>query len=121
MQKAEKIREMLKMQLESGLSVREFCFNQGIGHATFYNRKKWLATYDKKPMLAPITIKPDETTRNCFAQESSMQKEELQPSYETNNPMQVLEIKYPNGIELRLSCAKLDQGILQTLINPQAR
>ena len=40
MQKAEKIREMLKMQLESGLSVKEFCFNQGIGQATFYNRKK---------------------------------------------------------------------------------
>ncbi|MEG1574760.1 MAG: hypothetical protein RR341_06790, partial [Bacteroidales bacterium] len=102
-------------------SVREFCFNQGIGHATYYNRKKWLATYDKKPMLAPITIKPTETTRNCFAQESSLQKEELQPSYETNNPMQVLEIKYPNGIELRLSSVKLDRGLLETLLNPQAR
>ena len=50
MQKVEKIRDMLKIQLESGLSGREFCFNQGIPHATFYNRKKWLAMYEKRPI-----------------------------------------------------------------------
>lgn len=121
MQKAEKVREMLKMQLESGLSVREFCFNQGIAHATFYNQKKWLAAYEKKRELAPITIKPSEIRKEYPPQKYFVHKDILESGLGTSHQIQVLEIKYPNGIELRLSSAKLDVSLLQTLLNPQAR
>ncbi|GEM_PF-5574444 len=94
MQKIEKIRSMLDRHAASGLSIGEFCFNEGICPATFYNRQKIYKNTLKVGNLVPVSVQGSQEETNISNSANSS---------ESICGTAVLEIKYPNGIELRFS------------------
>jgi len=50
-------RRLIEEQEQSGLSIRDFCSNQGFAPATFYNWKKKLREKDNPHGFVPIVIK----------------------------------------------------------------
>ncbi len=108
MLKREKVEKLIKAYQESGLTVRDFCYNQGISTSSFYYSKHWLESCQNKPALAPIHIKENHfTDLATFGQNESK-----------THTAQVLEMKYPNGIELRLT-GDIDLELVQALLNPK--
>jgi hypothetical protein len=103
-----KILAILERHKESGLKVNDFCSNEGIARATFYNWKKKLGN-NKEKRFIPIEIRNSPTLATGANTNSIRQ--------ENNLPNEcILEIGYPNGVELRVK-KDLDLLHLKALIN----
>lgn len=50
-QRAKVWREVIRRQQASGLSIAQFCRQEGLAQASFYNWRKKLATDNKSPFL----------------------------------------------------------------------
>jgi hypothetical protein len=95
-------------QKESGLSVRSFCYNEGIPPSSFYYWQKKLRKEANEKRFIPLVVKSAGTALNSF-----IQKEAEQNQKEDNA---LLEITYPNGITLRIK-KDLDLAGLRALIS----
>ena len=93
-QKIEKIKSMLDRQGAARMCICEFCFNEGICPATFYNRQKIYKNTLKVGNLVPVSVQGSQEEINISDSANSS---------ESICGTAVLEIKYPNGIELRFS------------------
>lgn len=114
MLKREKVEKLIKAYQESGLTVRDFCYNQGISTSSFYYNKHWLESCQNRPILAPILIKDNSHPAPTIQEEDVMPRQ-----IRSKEPTaQVLEMKYPNGIELRLT-GDIDLQLVQALLNPK--
>jgi hypothetical protein len=108
MQKETRFFELIKLQRDSGLSVREFCSNEGIAPSTFYYWHKKLMGKDsgRRNNFIPLLLKsPGEGIfRGATCPEISANKDFL------------IELVYPNGTMLRIR-NDLDLADLRALIH----
>ena len=110
----ESFQKLLSRYKESGLSVVEFCSNEGIHKSTFYYWLKKSRNKTKKPgTFIPLVVKD-------HPQVPSLQKEKLPGNINIsakNQPGDVfLELVYPNGTLIRLR-KDIDIQLLQELIH----
>lgn len=102
-----KFEELHRRQQESGLTVKDFCFNEAIAPATFYYWKKKLKK-NGTPDFIPLVVKSGTTL--------PAQPYNDQPSVaQTGEPDALLELVYPNGTRLRIK-KDLDLVQLRSLI-----
>lgn len=57
MHKESRYRELLDQQQESGLTIKEFCSNQGIAPATFHYWKRKLVKKPGRKEFIPLVVK----------------------------------------------------------------
>jgi hypothetical protein len=106
MQKESRFRELLAHQQESGLTITEFCSNQGIATATFHYWKKKLRKKSGKKDFIPLIVKSSgmDILKGSTCSEKTVGKEAL------------LELIFPNGTMLRVK-HDLDLVHLRALIH----
>ncbi len=110
MDKASKFSELIRQQQESGLSIKDFCYNQGIAHSTFhYWRKKLRRT---KQEFIPLIVKSPSPALHGKPGSSSRQSRN---HIVTDPDGALLELVYPNGTQLRIK-QDLDLDHLRALI-----
>ena len=109
MQKAEKYLELIRMQAESGLNVKDFCANYGLIRSSFYYWSKKLNGQAKRSKFIPLVVKPE------ISQRSSTKNNPLKKvSFESEEPIfaeSVLEIVYPNGVLIRLKGSVIPEQV----------
>ena len=110
MDKASKFSELIRQQEESGLSIKDFCYNQGIAQSTFHYWRKKLAR--SKQDFIPLIVKSPSTALPG--------KPGTSPRRSGNYPARdedqaLLELVYPNGTHLRIK-QDLDLDHLRALI-----
>lgn len=109
MRNESKILAILERHNESGLTVSDFCSNEGIAPATFYNWKKKLRD-NKEKRFIPIEIKnPSSLAARPKINQCGHEDRQATNEY-------LLEISYPNGVGLRVK-NDLDLLHLKALIN----
>jgi len=108
-----KFQTLYQRQQESGLSVREFCVNEGVAYSTFYYWYKKTKHRRGKQEFIPLVVKP---SRSVPAQAQSCQSSPppVHASMNTGQDM-ILEVEYPNGTRLRIK-QDLDLTHLRTLV-----
>lgn len=106
-----KFLEIYHRQQGSGLSVKEFCANEGMKESTFYYWRKKLVENGRIKGFIPIVvktpsaIKPDNHVPVLDAVDKSPYKDTC-----------LLELVYANGTKLRIK-NDIDLDRLRTLIN----
>jgi hypothetical protein len=114
MEKAPKYRELIRLQEDSGLTVREFCSNEGISYSTFYYWRKKLRNQKNNGDFIPLVVKSNESAlSNGYHQNHNTQR--IQSRQVTDDPVW-LELVYPNGTTLRVK-NDLDLAHLRALIH----
>jgi len=111
MQKESKFSELIRLQQGSGLTVKEFCTNEGIVPSTFYYWKKKFQGNGEKNGFIPLIVKPSLTslgTRNA--------KGRNYPPVQSEEDHVLLEVVYPNGTLLRVK-KDVDLAQLRALIH----
>jgi hypothetical protein len=94
-------RKLIEEQEQSGLSVRDFCSNQGFAPATFYNWKKRLREKEAPQGFVPLVV-----------------RDKAVPVLENKqrNDNRSLEFTFPNGTKLKLT-GELDLSVLKAIIH----
>ncbi len=113
MRKEDKYRELIHLQEDSGLSIKEFCSNQDIARASFYYWRKKIRAKNHTNSFIPLLVKPN----SALAPSGNLSKpgsEYLQLDQPDANGVSV-ELAYPNGVVLRLK-AGVAISDLKTLI-----
>jgi len=108
MQKKTRFFELIRLHGDSGLSVREFCSNEGIAPSTFYYWRKKLhgKNSGRENDFIPLLVKSpgDGISRGSTCSEISTNRDSL------------IELVYPNGTMLRIK-NDLDLADLRALIH----
>ena len=74
MQKESRFQELISLQEDSGLTVREFCSNEGIAPATFYYwRKKLKNSKGKKDFIPLIVNTPGTSLSQGYKREGNLE------------------------------------------------
>ena len=95
---------LLNRQQESGLSIKDFCSNEGIAPSSFYYWKKKLRKNSSTKGFIPLVVKSSRSiTQTVSAGQNQM---------DDNN---LLEVVYPNGAMIRIK-KDIDLSKLQALI-----
>ncbi len=110
MQKESRFRELLSLQQDSGLTVREFCSNEGIAPATFYYWRKKLLNRKGKKDFIPLIVKSSGSSISQAYSRNSNQSGQISEDHT------LLEFVYPNGTRLRVK-NDLDLTHLRALIH----
>lgn len=111
MQKESRFRELISLQQDSGLTVREFCSNQGVAPATFYYWRKKLWNRKGKKDFIPLIVKSSESSlTQGYNRHRDYQPEQIAEEHA------LLELVYPNGTILRVK-NDLDLAHLRALIH----
>jgi len=100
--------ELLSRQQESGLSVRDFCSNEGIHPSTFYY---WLKRHREKSRpkeFIPLTI------QNSFAVQRSGNGTMVGSKATPADQVTVLEFVFPNGTRVLLK-QQPDMALLKVM------
>ena len=100
---------MLQRQRSSGLSVTDFCHNEGIAKSTFYYQQKKQNEQYHNNIIVPISIQSEVPVK---ASETSVT---TQANIKGHQEF-ALEIIYPNGMQVRLK-GKPSIDIMKTLLN----
>lgn len=107
-----KFHELRNRQQESGLSVKDFCYNEGITESTFYYWRKKLQKEPPSKAFIPLFVKQSLPTPRRFARGNQVEQNEQEvPQYDF-----LLELVYPNGTKLRVN-NDMDISHLRTLIH----
>jgi hypothetical protein len=106
MDKLSRFRELVRLQEESGLSVRDFCLNEGISYSVFYYWRKKLKSEKNNGDFIPLVVKSNGLNR---------QSQERQTGHLSAESV-LLELVYPNGTALRIK-NDVDLAHLQALIH----
>ena len=106
MQKEYRFKELIEEQHESGLTIKDFCFNHGIARSTFHYWKKKLSKKPGRKDFIPLIVKPSgvASPKGSTCSEISSGEESL------------FELVYPNGTILRLK-KDMDMSLLRALIH----
>jgi transposase-like protein len=110
MEKESRFAELIRQQEESGLSVKDFCYNQDCAPSTFhYWRKKLrLSTQEKFiPLIVKSPVRTISTRNNHGAHRSRHQG--------SDEDQMMLELVYPNGTRLRIN-KEMDLAQVRLLI-----
>ena len=113
MQKEIRYQELIRLQQGSGLTVREFCSNEGIAPSTFYYWPKKLQGDKGKPDFIPLVLQPGSTLTQGNSRGG---RRGGYPSGNATGNNVVLELVYPNGTILRLK-NDIDLAQLRTLVH----
>ena len=105
MQKESKFSELIRLQQDSGLTVKEFCSNEGIVPSTFYYWRKKLQGSRKENAFIPLIVKPSLSSQST----KIVSRRNYLPAQSTEDNI-LLELIYPNGTLLRV---KKDLGLDQ--------
>jgi len=112
MEKQDRFKELIKQQKSTGLTVKEFCANEGIAPSTFYYWQKKLKGSPKEKGFIPLVVKP---STNAVSRRYA---KHLEAPTGTNVPDNefLLELVYPNGTRLRIK-QDLDLDHLRSLVH----
>jgi hypothetical protein len=104
---------LYQRQQESGLSVKEFCANEGVAYSTFYYWYKKTKPRRGKQEFIPLVVKPSQPA----PPQAQGYLNTPPPVHESMNPGEgmLLEVEYPNGTRLRIK-QDLDLAHLRTLV-----
>lgn len=105
-----KFLELYRRQQESGLSVKDFCSNEGIAKSTFYYWHKKVRKNRSKQDFIPLVVK---SAPSNLAVNHSKGHSLVTDSVETDDVL--LELVYPNGTKLRIK-KDLDLTHLRALV-----
>lgn len=106
-----KFLEIYHRQQESGLSIQEFCANEGLKEPTFYYWRKKLSEQGRIKGFIPLVVKPDTSLV------TNMHKDNLgENGLSGTEDDCLLELVYPNGTLLRIK-NDINLNRLRTLIN----
>jgi len=102
---------LLSRQQESGLSVQEFCSNEGITESTFYYWRRKLQNTAPSKGFIPLVVKPQTSVTRRFPKGHQLEQtgeQQVEGDF-------LLEVVYPNGTKLRVK-NDLDLSHLRALI-----
>ncbi|HYW97252.1 MAG TPA: transposase [Bacteroidales bacterium] len=111
MQKESRFLELIRLQQDSGLTVKEFCSNEGIVPSTFYYWKKKLQVTSGKNDFIPLIVKPSLSSQG----NRNTSRRDYQSDQLTGDHV-LLELVYPNGTLVRIK-EDLDLTYLRALIH----
>jgi len=112
MEKASRFAELIRQHEESGLTIKDFCFNQGIARSTFHYWHKKLRTSNPGKGFIPIVVKPAGTALFTRHNQGSGQPHVYQGK---DQDKVLLELVYPNGTQMRIR-QDLDLAHLRALV-----
>jgi transposase-like protein len=92
-----KFLEIYRRQQESGLTVKDFCSNEGIADSTFYYWYKKVRKKSSKQDFIPLVVK---TSPSHLTPKHSETRPSVEDSLEMDDVL--LEVVYPNGTRLRI-------------------
>jgi hypothetical protein len=110
MEKESRYKELLDQQQESGLTIKEFCSNQGIAPATFHYWKRKLRKKPGRKEFIPLVVK---TGASLLSAGNGNDPRALHSGHERKS---LFELVYPNGTLLRIT-NDLDLAHLRALIH----
>lgn len=102
---------LLNRQQESGLSVKDFCSNEGIAKSSFYYWKKKLRRNPRPKRFIPLMV---ESTQPVL-QKHSKGHQIVSTGHAQIQGDLLLEVVYPNGTMVRIK-KDIDLTMLKTLI-----
>ena len=105
-----KFQEIYRRQQDSGLSVREFCSNEGIAYSTFYYWYKKTKHNRSNQSFIPLVVKSGDPV----VSQSYVEAPPVQESKNTGDGL-LLELEYRNGTKLRVQ-QEMDLAHLRTLV-----
>jgi hypothetical protein len=105
-----KFLELYGRHQESGLTVQDFCSNEGIAASTFYYWKKKVKKTNTVRDFIPLIVNPSPPAP---LEGYAKNHHPVHESTSTNDAM--LELEYPNGTRLRIR-QDLDLAQLRTLV-----
>lgn len=116
MQKESRFSELIKLQKSSGLTVREFCSNEGIAPSTFYYWHKKLKGDRGRKDFIPLHLKSPKSSlaQGYTGKDSHLDYQSVHLPDDNDNVF--LELIYPNGTLLRIK-KELDFAHLRALIH----
>ena len=114
MQKESRFRELVSLQEDSGLTVREFCSHEGIAPATFYYWRKKLKNSKGKKDFIPLIVKAPVSSMPLGYNRNNSHRDNQ--SGQITEDHSLLELVYPNGTLLRIK-DELDLVHLRALIH----
>ncbi|TAJ03988.1 hypothetical protein DMA11_24065 [Marinilabiliaceae bacterium JC017] len=98
-----KFREIYDAYLNSGLSVKDFCSNQGMRTGKFfYWQNKLKEQLPPKKGFVPIVLKRENAVDNFPVSPQNQIQSPSDPTLWATNKTQTLEITYPNGVSVKL-------------------
>jgi len=103
-----KFLEIYRRQQTSGLSVKDFCVNEGIAESTYYYWYKKVRRNSSRPDFIPLVVSPSPSGSIQNYPRKSV------PVQEQDGTV-VLEVVYPNGTMLRIK-KDLDLEHLRALV-----
>jgi transposase-like protein len=106
-----KFLRLYRRQQESGLSVKDFCANEGIAESTYYYWYKKVRRNSSGSYFIPLVVSPSPapSTRNYPKESRSIQEHDADDSV-------LLEVVYPNGTMLRVR-KDIDLDHLRALVS----
>lgn len=113
MDKASRFSELIRQQQESGLTIKDFCFNQGIALSTFHYWHKKLRRHNSEKGFIPLIVKSADADLHSKYRKGSRQ---AIASHGSGEDMTLLELIFPNGTLLRVK-KDLDLEHLRALIH----
>lgn len=103
---------LYQRQQESGLTIIEFCANEGLAPATFHYWKKKLASQNRLPGFIPVVINtPSEEYQKGVQQIGSLPATSSHPQEGA-----AVEVEFPNKTIVRIKSG-LDLNLLKALIH----
>lgn len=99
----------------SGLTISDFSANEGYHKSSFYIWKKKFLPACATPELARITITPASKRAYHRRAATGVVKSETTSHFGVGQKM-IIEIKHPNGLEIRLR-GDIDPAVLGTILN----
>ncbi|MFC2116538.1 IS66 family insertion sequence element accessory protein TnpB [Bacteroidota bacterium] len=113
MQKSSRFFELIRLQRDSGLSVRAFCSNEGIAPSTFYYWLKKFEGRTKKKDFIPLIVNTAGTSLSQ-GYKRAVNQESLPGSMPVDQVL--FELVYPNGTLIRIK-SDVDLAHLRALIH----
>jgi hypothetical protein len=102
--------EIYQRRQDSGLSVKEFCSNEGIAESTYYYWHKKTKYKRSNQAFIPLVVQPSQRFPS-----QDLAKSQTQLPGNVNAEAVLLEIEYPNGTRLRIK-QDLDLDHLRVLV-----
>jgi len=106
-----RFKELLDCQQASGLSVKDFCCNEGISKSNFYYWRRKLTKQKYPKNFIPLVIDSSHSVNRQYVKGTQPAQISGQP-FEENLCM---EIVFPNGTKLRIK-NNMDLSLLKSLI-----
>jgi hypothetical protein len=111
-----KFRAIYSGFLESGLTIRDYCFNQQMNEAKFYYwQNKLKGQLPPKRGFVPVVFGDGQNTRQSQVPAPEQERNETFLNPAAGDKTISCEINYPNGISVKLNGLS-DPRVLQSLL-----